>query len=237
MIDLLEAAPRRLTEEQLLALLRPLAPRYYSIASSRKAVPDEAHLLIAAVRYEAHGRARNGVASVDVAERRKTGDRLRVFLKPNPHFRLPADPERPIIMIGPGTGVAPFRAFMQERDAVGARGRNWLVFGHRNYTHDFLYQLEWQDLLKRGVLTRLDVAFSRDQPEKRYVQHALWDARRELLRVGAGRRGDLRVRRRQRDGEGRARHAAADPGEQGGNDGVAALDALRREGRYLRDVY
>ena len=83
-------------------------------------------------------------------------------------------------MIGPGTGVAPFRAFMQERDAIGARGRNWLVFGHRNYTHDFLYQLEWQDLLKRGVLTRLDVAFSRDQPEKRYVQHALWDARREL---------------------------------------------------------
>ena len=83
-------------------------------------------------------------------------------------------------MIGPGTGVAPFRAFMQERDAIGARGRNWLVFGHRNYTHDFLYQLEWQDLLKRNVLTRLDVAFSRDQPEKRYVQHALWDARREL---------------------------------------------------------
>ncbi len=179
-IDMLEAAPRKLTEEQLLSLLRPLAPRYYSIASSRKAVPDEAHLLIAAVRYETHGRARNGVASVDVAERRKAGDRMRVFLKPNPHFRLPADPERPIIMIGPGTGVAPFRAFMQERDAVGARGRNWLVFGHRNYTHDFLYQLEWQDLLKRGVLTRLDVAFSRDQPEKRYVQHALWDARREL---------------------------------------------------------
>ena len=180
-IDLLEAAPHRLSEEQLLSLLRPLAPRYYSIASSRKSVPDEAHLLIAAVRYQSLGRARNGVASVDVAERRKTGHRLRVFLKPNPHFRLPADPERPIVMIGPGTGVAPFRAFMQERDALGARGRNWLVFGHRNYTHDFLYQLEWQDLLKRGVLSRLDVAFSRDQPEKRYVQHALWDARRELF--------------------------------------------------------
>ena len=143
-------------------------------------MPDEAHLLIAAVRYTTHGRARNGVASVDVAERRKASDRMRVFLKPNPHFRLPTDAERPIIMIGPGTGVAPFRGFMQERDAVGARGRNWLVFGHRNYTHDFLYQLEWQDLLKRGALTRLDVAFSRDQPEKRYVQHALWDARREL---------------------------------------------------------
>src|SRR5262249_16798748 len=156
-IDMLEAEGRVLTEAELLSRLRPLAPRYYSIASSRKAVGDEAHLLVAAVRYEAHGRARNGVASVDVAERRKTGDRLRVFLKPNTHFRLPDDADRPIIMIGPGTGVAPFRAFMQERDATGAHGRNWLVFGHRNYTHDFLYQLEWQDLLKRGVLTRLDV--------------------------------------------------------------------------------
>jgi sulfite reductase (NADPH) flavoprotein alpha-component len=236
-IDMLEAARQPLTEAQLLSRLRPLAPRYYSIASSRKAVPDEAHLLIAAVRYAAHGRERKGVASVDVAERRSTGDRLRVFLKPNPHFRLPKDPERPVIMIGPGTGVAPFRAFMQERDAIGVRGRNWLVFGHRNYTHDFLYQLEWQDLLKRGVLTRLDVAFSRDQPEKRYVQHALWDARRELygwVQEGAA----LYVC-------GDANAMAKDVhttlqrilGDQGGKDGVAALDTLRREGRYLRDVY
>ena len=235
-IDMLEAAPRKLSEEQLLALLRPLAPRYYSIASSRKAVPDEAHLLIAAVRYATHGRERNGVASVDVAERRKAGDRLRVFLKPNAHFRLPTDPERPVIMIGPGTGVAPFRAFMQERDAIGARGRNWLVFGHRNYTHDFLYQLEWQDLLKRGVLTRLDVAFSRDQPEKRYVQHALWDARRELyawVQDGAAIYvcGDANAMAK--DVHGSLQRIL---GEQG-KDGVAALDALRREGRYLRDVY
>jgi sulfite reductase (NADPH) flavoprotein alpha-component len=235
-IDMLEAAPRKLSEGQLLSLLRPLAPRYYSIASSRKAVADEAHLLIAAVRYATHGRERNGVASVDVAERRKAGDRLRVFLKPNAHFRLPADPDRPVIMIGPGTGVAPFRAFMQERDAIGARGRNWLVFGHRNYTHDFLYQLEWQDLLKRDVLTRLDVAFSRDQPEKRYVQHALWDARRELyawVQEGAAIYvcGDANAMAKDM-------HATLQRilGEQG-KDGVAALDALRREGRYLRDVY
>jgi sulfite reductase (NADPH) flavoprotein alpha-component len=235
-IDMLEAAPRKLSEEQLLALLRPLAPRYYSIASSRKAVPDEAHLLIAAVRYATHGRERNGVASVDVAERRKAGDRLRVFLKPNPHFRLPTDPERPVIMIGPGTGVAPFRAFMQERDAIGARGRNWLAFGHRNYTHDFLYQLEWQDLLKRGVLTRLDVAFSRDQPEKRYVQHALWDARRELyawVQDGAAIYvcGDANAMAK--DVHGSLQRILG----EGGKDGIAALDALRREGRYLRDVY
>jgi sulfite reductase (NADPH) flavoprotein alpha-component len=222
-IDMLEAAPRKLSEEQLLSLLRPLAP-------------DEAHLLIAAVRYATHGRERNGVASVDVAERRKAGDRLRVFLKPNAHFRLPTDPDRPVIMIGPGTGVAPFRAFMQERDAIGARGRNWLVFGHRNYTHDFLYQLEWQDLLKRGALTRLDVAFSRDQPEKRYVQHALWDARRELyawVQDGAAIYvcGDANAMAK--DVHGSLQRIL---GEQG-KDGAAALDALRREGRYLRDVY
>jgi sulfite reductase (NADPH) flavoprotein alpha-component len=229
-IDLLESEKRRMSEEELLSLLRPLAPRYYSIASSRKAVPDEAHLLIASVRYEAQGRVRNGVASVDVAERRKAGDRLPVFLKPNAHFRLPADPDRPIIMIGPGTGVAPFRAFMQERDAVGARGRNWLVFGHRNYTHDFLYQLEWQDLLKRGVLTRLDVAFSRDQPEKRYVQHALLDARRELfawVQEGAA----IYVCG---DANAMAKDVHATLQEVLGSD---TLDALRRDGRYLRDVY
>jgi sulfite reductase (NADPH) flavoprotein alpha-component len=236
-LDLLEATPHRLTAEQLTSLLRPLPPRYYSVASSLKAVPDEAHLLIAAVRYETHGRARNGVASVDVADRRKPGERMKVFVKPNQHFRLPADPERPMIMIGPGTGVAPFRAFMQERDALGARGRNWLVFGHRNYTHDFLYQLEWQDLLKRNVLTRLDVAFSRDQPEKRYVQHALWDARRELhgwVQDGATIYvcGDANAMAKDV-------HATLQRilGDQGGKDGAAALDALRREGRYLRDVY
>jgi sulfite reductase (NADPH) flavoprotein alpha-component len=229
-IDVLEAARQPLTEAQLLARLRPLAPRYYSIASSRNAIGDQAHLLVAAVRYEAHGRARSGVASVDVAERRKVGDRLKVFLKPNTHFRLPSDPERPVIMIGPGTGVAPFRGFMQERDSIGARGRNWLVFGHRNYTHDFLYQLDWQDLLKRGVLTRLDVAFSRDQPEKRYVQHALWDARRELSAWVQ---------------DGAAIYVCGDANAMAKDVhttlqqilGKAALDALRREGRYLRDVY
>jgi sulfite reductase (NADPH) flavoprotein alpha-component len=229
-IDELEAERQRLTETQLLARLRPLAPRYYSIASSRKAVGDEAHLLIAAVRYEAHGRVRNGIASVDVAERRKTGDRVRVFLKPNTHFRLPSDPDQPIIMIGPGTGVAPFRAFMQERDALGTKGRNWLVFGHRNYTHDFLYQREWQDLLKRSVLTRLDVAFSRDQPTKRYVQHALWDARQDLSTwVASGAAiyvcGDANTMTKDL-------HAVLERIL-----GVEVLDALRREKRYLRDVY
>jgi sulfite reductase (NADPH) flavoprotein alpha-component len=237
LIDFLEAAPNKLTPEQLTGLLRPLPPRYYSIASSRAAVGEEAHLLVAGVRYQSHGRERLGVASVDMNEHRKTGDRLSVFLRPNPHFRLPSDPSRPVIMIGPGTGVAPFRGFLQEREATGARGRNWLVFGHRNYLHDFLYQLEWQDWIKDGVLTRLDVAFSRDQPEKRYVQNALWDARSELLAWV-------------RDGAsiyvcGDAAAMAKDVHEMlirilshpVGQDGKAALDQLRRDGRYLRDVY
>ncbi len=180
LIDLLAMYPISLTAEQLLGVTRPLAPRAYSIASSRREVGEEAHLLIAAVRYESHGRARKGVASIFVAERLKKGDRVRVKLKPNKHFALPA-PERDIIMVGPGTGVAPFRAFVQERRAAGASGRSWLFFGDRHYTHDFLYQLEWQDALKDGGLTRMDVAFSRDTLEKNYVQHRIWDRRRDLV--------------------------------------------------------
>ncbi|MGH7154686.1 MAG: diflavin oxidoreductase, partial [Acetobacteraceae bacterium] len=181
LVDLLEAAPSRLAAEQLLGMLRPLPPRYYSVASSRAAVGEAAHLLVSAVRWESHGRRRSGVASVDMAERRSAGEALPVFLKPNPHFRLPADPSVPIIMVGPGTGVAPFRAFMQQREADGASGKSWLFFGARNFTHDFLYQLEWQDWLKSGVLSRMDVAFSRDQREKIYVQQRMWQARADLF--------------------------------------------------------
>jgi len=238
-LDLLETGGARLTAAQLTSLLRPLPPRYYSVASSRKAVGEEAHLLVAALRYESHGRARAGVASVDLTERRG-GDAVPVFLRPNPHFRLPADPGRPIIMVGPGTGVAPFRGFLQEREAIGATGRNWLIFGHRNYLHDFLYQLEWQDWIKDGLLTRIDVAFSRDQPDKRYVQHALWDSRRDLagwLRDGAALYvcGDANAMAK--DVHAMLLRILAD---QGAGDDAAAkaeLDAIRRDGRYLRDVY
>ena len=181
-IDLLEAAPARLAPEHLTALLRPLPPRLYSVASAPEAVGEAAHLLVAAVRWESHGRRRTGVASVDLADRSAVGGRLSVHVKPNPHFRLPEDPDRPIVMIGPGTGVAPFRGFLQRREAAGARGRSWLFFGARQFTHDFLYQLDWQDWLKSGVLTRMDVAFSRDQPEKIHVQHRMWEARAALWR-------------------------------------------------------
>src|SRR5580700_937029 len=180
LIDLIDRFPAALSAEQLRALTRPLAPRAYSIASSRREVGEEAHLLISAVHYETHGRARKGVASTFIAERLKKGGRLRVKLKPNKHFALPA-PDRDIIMIGPGTGVAPFRAFVQQRRATGASGRSWLFFGDRSFTHDFLYQLEWQDALADKSLTRMDVAFSRDQPEKVYVQRRLWERRRDVV--------------------------------------------------------
>ncbi len=170
LIDLIERFPAALTAEHLNTVTRPLPPRAYSIASSRKEVGDEVHLTIAAVRYETHGRARSGVASVHVADRIRNGAKLRVRVKPNKHFRLPADGSTDIIMVGPGTGVAPFRAFVQERRATEASGRSWLFFGDRHFTHDFLYQLEWQDALEDGSLAKIDVAFSRDQPEKIYVQ-------------------------------------------------------------------
>jgi len=180
LIDLLSCFPISIKADQLRAITRPLAPRAYSIASSRRDVGNEAHLLISAVRYRAHGRDRKGVASSYVADRRKRGDKVRVKLRANKHFRLPAA-DKDVIMVGPGTGVAPFRSFVQERRATGATGRNWLFFGERTFTHDFLYQLEWQDAVRDGALARMDVAFSRDQPEKVYVQHRIWERRRDVI--------------------------------------------------------
>jgi sulfite reductase (NADPH) flavoprotein alpha-component len=180
LIDLIAHYPVALSADGLRALTRPLAPRAYSIASSRREVAEEAHLLVSAVRYETHGRERKGVASNHVAERLKKGNRLHVKLRPNKHFALPQDGSD-IIMVGPGTGVAPFRAFVQERRATSAKGRSWLFFGDRQFTHDFLYQLEWREALRDGVLTRMDVAFSRDQPEKVYVQHRIWEQRRDIV--------------------------------------------------------
>jgi len=165
--------------DALLPGLRPLQPRLYSIASSQAVVGDEAHLTIAPVRYELHGSARGGVASTEVADRMEMGDTIPVYIQDNPHFRLPAD-DVPIIMVGPGTGIAPFRAFLQEREARAAAGRSWLFFGERNRRSDFLYQIEWQQWLKDGVLSRLDAAFSRDDQEKVYVQHRLGEQAREI---------------------------------------------------------
>jgi sulfite reductase (NADPH) flavoprotein alpha-component len=239
-VDLLEEFPRELTPEQLTGMLRRLPPRLYSVASSLQAAPDEAHLLLGVVRYESHGRSRKGVASTFVAERLRAGETLPVYVKPNKNFRLPDDPDRPIVMIGPGTGVAPFRAFLQERQAAGARGRNWLFFGDRNFSHDFLYQLDWQAFLKEGVLSRIDVAFSRDQPEKIYVQDRMWERRAELygwLQDGAHLYvcGDEKAMAK--DVHATLVRIVA---EQGGSSSEAAeawLAGLKRERRYQRDVY
>jgi sulfite reductase (NADPH) flavoprotein alpha-component len=239
LVDLLEAFPAPLTAEQMQAVTRPLPPRAYSIASSRKEAGDEAHLLVAAVRYETHGRARKGVASTHVADRLKAGASLKVRVKPNRHFRLP-DPATDIIMVGPGTGVAPFRAFTQERRATGATGRSWLFFGDRRYTHDFLYQLEWQDALADGSLSRLDLAFSRDTPRKVYVQHRLYEQRRDVVDwLEGGARlyvcGDAKAMAK--DVRAALVSAYADVKALPPEAAEAAIANLERDKRYLQDVY
>ncbi|MDF2659878.1 MAG: subunit alpha of sulfite reductase [Paenibacillus sp.] len=165
---------------EFVSILRKIPPRLYSIASSQAATPDEVHVTVRAVRYEAHGRVRHGVCSVQLADRVEPGDTLPVFIQHNPNFKLPENPDTPIIMIGPGTGVAPFRAFMAERQETGAAGKSWLFYGDQRFSTDFLYQTEWQRLLKDGVLTRMDVAFSRDTERKVYVQHRMMEKSREL---------------------------------------------------------
>jgi sulfite reductase (NADPH) flavoprotein alpha-component len=239
LIDLMEHFPIALSAEQLRALTRPFAPAPISIASSRREVGQEAHLLISAVRYETHGRARKGVASTDVAERLKKGSRLRVKLRPNKHFALPA-PDRDIIMIGPGTGVAPFRAFVQERRATGASGRSWLFFGDRSFTHDFLYQLEWQDALADKSLTRMDVAFSRDQPEKVYVQDRLWERRGDVvgwLDNGAFLYVCGDAKSMAKDVRTALVRAYADVKALAPDAAERAVAELERDKRYMQDVY
>jgi len=165
-----------LDAQTLVRQLRKLPPRLYSIASSQAAVEEEVHLTVAEVRYEARGREREGVASTWLSNRLAEDGRASVFIDRNKNFKLPSDPDTPIIMVGPGTGIAPFRAFMQEREAKGHKGKNWLFFGDRNFETDFLYQREWLQWRKLGLLNRLDVAFSRDGPEKVYVQHRIREA-------------------------------------------------------------
>lgn len=160
--------------------LRKLPPRLYSIASSLKAHPDEVHLTAVAVRYVSHGRRRKGVCSTFLADRIDDDTRVPVYVDHNNNFKLPNDPAVPIIMVGPGTGIAPFRSFIEEREAIGASGKNWLFFGDQHFTTDFLYQAEWLRYLKDGILTRMDVAFSRDQAAKVYVQHRMEEQGRDL---------------------------------------------------------
>lgn len=183
--DLVDAArdfgPFEGTAAEFTSILRKIPARLYSIASSLKANDEEVHLTIGAVRYDAHGRERQGVCSILCAERLQPGDTLPVYIQHNQNFKLPQDPDAPIIMVGPGTGIAPFRSFMQEREEMGANGKSWLFFGDQHFVTDFLYQTEWQKWLKDGVLTKMDVAFSRDTEEKVYVQHQMKKQSKELF--------------------------------------------------------
>lgn len=240
-IDLLEAFPiEGLTAGQFAGILRKLPPRLYSIASSLKAHPSEVHLTVAAVRYHAHGRDRKGVASTFLADEAPVGSKVAVYVHRNNNFRLPADDEAPIIMVGPGTGIAPFRAFVEERAERGASGRSWLFFGDQKYSYDFLYQLEWQDHLKEGNLTRLDVAFSRDQPEKVYVQDVMRQRAADLwqwLKEGAYLYVCGDAERMAKDVHETLVGIVAQEGHLSREEAVAWVDQLKKDKRYQRDVY
>ncbi|MEG1714103.1 MAG: NADPH-dependent assimilatory sulfite reductase flavoprotein subunit [Citrobacter sp.] len=239
-VDMLRFSPAQLDAEALIGLLRPLTPRLYSIASSQAEVESEVHVTVGAVRFDVEGRARAGGASSFLADRVEEEGEVRVFIEHNDNFRLPANPETPVIMIGPGTGIAPFRAFMQQRAADEAAGKNWLFFGNPHFTEDFLYQVEWQRYVKEGVLNRIDLAWSRDQKEKVYVQDKLRQQGAELWRwINDGAHiyvcGD--ANRMAKDVEQALLEVIA---EFGGMDIEAAdefLSELRIERRYQRDVY
>ena len=239
-VDMVRFSPAQLDAEALIGLLRPLTPRLYSIASSQAEVESEVHVTVGVVRYDIEGRARAGGASSFLADRVEEDGEVRVFIEHNDNFRLPANPETPVIMIGPGTGIAPFRAFMQQRAADGAPGKNWLFFGNPHFTEDFLYQVEWQSYVKEGLLTRIDLAWSRDQQQKIYVQDKLREQGAELWRwINDGAHiyvcGD--ANRMAKDVEQALLEVIA---EFGGMDAEAAdefLSELRVERRYQRDVY
>tara|TARA_R110002153_G_scaffold70439_5_gene185093 strand:- start:2866 stop:4674 length:1809 start_codon:yes stop_codon:yes gene_type:complete len=239
-IDVVRDYPAKLSAQQLVDALRPMAPRLYSIASSQAEVEDEVHLTVAVVEYDAHGYRHQGGASGFLAKRLEEGGEVRVFVEKNDNFRLPENPDTPVIMIGPGTGIAPFRAFMQQREADEAQGKNWLFFGNPNYTQDFLYQVEWQRFVKDGVVDKVSLAFSRDQEEKVYVQH-------RLLEQGA------EVYQWLQDGAhiyvcGDADHMAKDVndalmsivqlhGDKNAEQAEQYIMELRRAKRYQKDVY
>ncbi|HGP0313851.1 NADPH-dependent assimilatory sulfite reductase flavoprotein subunit [Citrobacter freundii] len=239
-VDMVRFSPAQLDAQALVDLLRPLTPRLYSIASSQAEVESEVHVTVGVVRYEIEGRARAGGASSFLADRVEEEGEVRVFIEHNDNFRLPSNPQTPVIMIGPGTGIAPFRAFMQQRAADGAEGKNWLFFGNPHFTEDFLYQVEWQRYVKEGVLSRIDLAWSRDQKEKVYVQDKLRQQGAELWRwINDGAHiyvcGD--ANRMAKDVEQALLEVIA---EFGGMDIEAAdefLSELRIERRYQRDVY
>lgn len=241
LLDLLQDfGPWNGTAQEIVALLRKLPPRLYSIASSFVANPGQVHLTIGAVRYTAHGRDRKGVCSVQCAERLEEGDTIPVFIQQNKHFNLPESGEADIIMVGPGTGIAPFRSFIQERAIIKSEGRSWLFFGDQHAATDFLYKEELEGYVKEGSLTKLETAFSRDSEKKVYVQHKMLENSKEIyewLEKG----GYFYVC-------GDKTYMAKDvhealitiietEGSISREDAESYLNDLKKQGRYQRDVY
>jgi sulfite reductase (NADPH) flavoprotein alpha-component len=241
LLDILrDFGPWNATAQDIVSILRKMPARLYSIASSMNAHPEEVHLTIGTVRYTAHGRDRDGVASVMVAERIQEGDTVLVYVQPNKHFHLPESQDTDIIMVGPGTGIAPFRSFIEERSVNKGAGRTWLFFGDQHAATDFLYQDEFEQYQKDGVLTKLETAFSRDTEQKVYVQHKMLENSKELYEwISSGAYfyvcGDKQ--RMAQD----VHNALIDIIEKEGKmtrvDAEAHLTNIQKQGRYLRDVY
>ncbi|WP_338730899.1 assimilatory sulfite reductase (NADPH) flavoprotein subunit [Bacillus subtilis] len=241
LLDLVrDYGPFSVSAQEFVSILRKMPARLYSIASSLSANPDEVHLTIGAVRYDAHGRERKGVCSILCAERLQPGDTLPVYVQHNQNFKLPKDPETPIIMVGPGTGVAPFRSFMQEREETGAEGKAWMFFGDQHFVTDFLYQTEWHNWLKDGVLTKMDVAFSRDTEEKVYVQHRMLEQSAELfewLQEGAAVYICGDEKHMAHDVHNTLLEIIEKEGNMSREEAEAYLADMQQQKRYQRDVY
>jgi sulfite reductase (NADPH) flavoprotein alpha-component len=240
-IDFLNEHPSaKFTPQEFVGLLTKLQPRLYSVASSLKAYPDQVHFIVDVIRYESHGRIRKGVASSFLAERANDVP-VPVFPSVAKHFHLPENPETPIIMVGPGTGVAPFRAYLQERKAVGAKGKNWLFFGSQHEHCDFAYRDEFEAFKKERILTRLDCAWSRDQLEKIYVQHRMKENAAEIWKWLDGEGGHFFVcgdaRRMAKDVDATLRKIVQEHGGKNTGEANEYVEKLKSEKRYKRDVY
>ena len=239
-VDVLHKFPAKLTAEQFTSLLRPLTPRLYSISSAPEEVGDEVHLTVGVVRFEHEGRPRSGAASSFLADRVEEDGKVRVFVEHNDNFRLPDDPTKPVIMVGSGTGVAPFRAFMQKRAADAASGQNWLIFGNPHFATDFLYQREWQQFAKDGFLNKYDFAWSRDQEKKIYVQDKIRENAPDLwqwLQQGAHFYVCGDAAKMAKDVENALLDVIAQEGKLSAEDAEDYLNELREDKRYQRDVY
>jgi sulfite reductase (NADPH) flavoprotein alpha-component len=230
----------KLEMSALLGILRKMPPRLYSIASSLRAHPDEVHLTVGTVEYEGHGRHRKGVCSTYLCQRVEKGDKVAVYTHHNKNFGLPEDGDVPIIMIGPGTGIAPFRAFIEDRKASGAKGKNWLFFGDQHFSTDFLYQTEWMAYMKKGILDRMDVAFSRDQDFKIYVQHRIMERSKDIyawLQEGAHFYVCGDKERMAKDVDQALHDIYMQKGGLSEDSAKEAVVALKKSKRYQRDVY